>query len=101
LSASGSLRIRPVARADAAALLCFELEHRAFFERWINARDPKFYSEPGVAAAIASAETAICEPALPESAPRRRAESTTWPPRSVNWTALFNRFACHFRDARS
>ena len=58
MSASGSLRIRPVARVDAAALLRFELEHRAFFERWINARDPKFYSEQGVAAAIASAETA-------------------------------------------
>ena len=58
MSASGALRIRPVARADAAALLRFELEHRAFFERWINARDPKFYSEQGVAAAIASAEAA-------------------------------------------
>ena len=58
MSASGSLRIRPVAHADAVALLRFELEHRAFFERWINARDPKFYSEQGVAAAIASAEAA-------------------------------------------
>lgn len=58
MSASGALRIRPVARADAAALLRFELAHRAFFERWINARDPTFYSEQGVAAAIASAEAA-------------------------------------------
>ena len=56
MSAPGTLRIRPVARADAAALLRFELEHRAFFERWINARDPKFYSAQGVAAAIAAAQ---------------------------------------------
>ena len=52
------LAIRPVATADAAALLRFELQHRAYFERWVNARDPKFYSEQGVAAAIAAAETA-------------------------------------------
>ena len=52
------LAIRPVAAADAAALLRFELEHRAYFERWVNARDPKFYSEQGVAAAIAAAGTA-------------------------------------------
>ena len=58
MTASDVLRIRPVARADAAALLRFELEHRAFFEGWINARDPKFYSEQGVAAAIAAAEAA-------------------------------------------
>jgi ribosomal-protein-alanine N-acetyltransferase len=47
-----------VAAGDAASLLRFELAHRAYFERWINARDPKFYSEQGVAAAIAAAETA-------------------------------------------
>jgi ribosomal-protein-alanine N-acetyltransferase len=52
------LRIRPVAAADAAALLRFELEHRAYFERWVQARDPGFYSANGVAAAIASAEAA-------------------------------------------
>ena len=53
-----TLRIRPVAAGDAAALLRFELAHRAYFERWINARDPTFYSEQGVAAAIAAAEAA-------------------------------------------
>jgi len=47
-----------VAAADAAALLRFELEHRAYFERWVNARDPAFYSAGGVAAAIAAAEDA-------------------------------------------
>lgn len=52
------LRIRPVAAADAAALLRFELEHRSYFERWVNARDPAFYSAAGVAAAIAAAESA-------------------------------------------
>ena len=52
------LAIRPVAAVDAPALLRFELEHRAYFESWVNARDPKFYSEQGVAAAIAAAGTA-------------------------------------------
>jgi [ribosomal protein S5]-alanine N-acetyltransferase len=52
------LRIRPVAAGDVAALLRFELEHRAYFERWVNARDPQFYSEQGVAAAVAAAESA-------------------------------------------
>jgi len=50
--------IRPVAAADAAALLRFELEHRAYFERWVNAREPAFYSADGVAAAVAAAEGA-------------------------------------------
>ena len=52
------LAIRPVAAADAPALLRFELEHRAYFESWVNARDPAFYSEQGVAAAIAAAQAA-------------------------------------------
>ncbi len=52
------LAIRPVAAADAAALLQFELAHRTYFETWVNARDPAFYSAEGVAAAIAAAEVA-------------------------------------------
>jgi ribosomal-protein-alanine N-acetyltransferase len=52
------LAIRPVAAADAQSLLRFELEHRAYFESWVNARDPAFYSVQGVAAAIAAAEAA-------------------------------------------
>lgn len=52
------LAIRPLAAADAPALLGFELEHRAYFESWVNARDPAFYSAQGVAAAIAAAEAA-------------------------------------------
>jgi ribosomal-protein-alanine N-acetyltransferase len=50
--------LRPVAAADAAALLRFEIEHRAYFERWVQARSPSFYSADGVAAAIAGAQTA-------------------------------------------
>ena len=53
-----AIRIRPVAAADAAALLRFELEHRAYFERWVQARTPAFYGADGVAAAIAAAEAA-------------------------------------------
>jgi len=58
LSPAPAVRIRPVAPADAEALLRFELEHRAYFERWVNARDPAFYSPHGVAQAIAAAEAA-------------------------------------------
>ena len=47
-----------MAAADAPALLRFELAHRAYFERWVQARDPAFYSAEGVAAAIAAAEAA-------------------------------------------
>ena len=58
MSGLATLRIRPLTAGDAAALLRFELAQRAYFERWINARDPTFYSEQGVAAAIAAAEAA-------------------------------------------
>ena len=53
-----AIHLRPVAAADADALLRFEVEHRAYFERWVQARDPAFYSVDGVAAAIAAAEAA-------------------------------------------
>ncbi len=52
------LSIRPVVAADADALLAFERAHRAYFERWVSARDPRFYSAQGVAEAIAAAEAA-------------------------------------------
>ena len=58
LSGLSHLAIRPVVAGDVDALLAFELEHRAYFERWVNARDPRFYSEQGVADAIAAAEAA-------------------------------------------
>jgi ribosomal-protein-alanine N-acetyltransferase len=53
-----TLHLRRVAESDVAALLRFELEHRAYFERWVNARDPRFYSEQGVRAAIDAADVA-------------------------------------------
>jgi ribosomal-protein-alanine N-acetyltransferase len=53
-----AIRIRPVAAADVAALLRFELAHRAYFERWVQARAPAFYSDGGVADAIAAAQAA-------------------------------------------
>lgn len=45
----------PVGHADAAALLAFELAHREFFERTINARPPAYYAAEGVARAIGDA----------------------------------------------
>ena len=55
---AAALRIRPLARSDADALLRFELEHRAYFERWVNARDPSYYDARGVDEAIAISEAA-------------------------------------------
>jgi ribosomal-protein-alanine N-acetyltransferase len=49
-----SLRTRRLVAGDAAALLQFELDNRAYFESWVNARDPAYYSEQGVRAAIAA-----------------------------------------------
>ncbi len=53
-----TLQLRRVAESDAAALLRFELEHRAYFDRWVNARDPRFYSAQGVRTAIGAADIA-------------------------------------------
>jgi ribosomal-protein-alanine N-acetyltransferase len=47
--------IRPPTAADAADLLAFELANRAYFERWINGREPSYYSLEGVQAAIEQA----------------------------------------------
>jgi ribosomal-protein-alanine N-acetyltransferase len=52
------LAIRPPTLADAADLLAFELANRDYFERWINARDPAYYSLEGVRAAIGQADIA-------------------------------------------
>ncbi|WP_268800421.1 GNAT family N-acetyltransferase [Pseudomonas huanghezhanensis] len=43
-----SIDIRTLRSADAKALLDFELENRAWFERSITPRDPAFYSLQGV-----------------------------------------------------
>ncbi|MEP6503642.1 MAG: GNAT family protein [Betaproteobacteria bacterium] len=50
--------IRRLADDDAEALLRFELANRAYFESWVNAREPAFYSEQGVRAAIAASAAA-------------------------------------------
>jgi len=52
------LSLQPLMRGDAAALLAFELENRAYFERWINPREPDFYALAAVQASIAEAERA-------------------------------------------
>lgn len=44
--------IRTLAASDAAALLAFELENRAWFEANVNARSPDFYHPAGVTAHI-------------------------------------------------
>ncbi len=50
-----SLHLRAPDIGDAPALLAFELANRAYFESWINARDPSYYSLGGVRAAIDAA----------------------------------------------
>lgn len=45
----------PPSHPDAASLLAFELENRAFFEATINARPAGYYSLEGVQASISSA----------------------------------------------
>lgn len=47
-------RVRTLKNTDAAALLAFELDNRAWFERHIDPRAPAFYSMRGVADHIAS-----------------------------------------------
>ena len=49
---TANVQVVRVTPDDAADLLAFELEHRAYFERWINPRAAAFYSSDGVAAAI-------------------------------------------------
>ena len=46
------LVIRPPTPEDAANLLAFELENRAWFERWVHARDPASYRLEAILAAI-------------------------------------------------
>jgi ribosomal-protein-alanine N-acetyltransferase len=51
-----SLVLRPPSLADAPALLAFERENRAWFERWVHPREPGYYALEAVEAAIARAE---------------------------------------------
>lgn len=48
-----SFSIRELESTDTEALLAFERHNRAWFESHIDARDPAFYSLPGVAEHIA------------------------------------------------
>jgi ribosomal-protein-alanine N-acetyltransferase len=54
--AAESLVIRPPSLADASALLAFEHDNRAWFERWVHPRDPDYYALESVQAAIARAQ---------------------------------------------
>jgi ribosomal-protein-alanine N-acetyltransferase len=55
MSAESIIRLAPPRSEDAAALLAFELENRAFFEARINARPASYYTLAGVYAAIEEA----------------------------------------------
>jgi len=49
------LKISPPTLSDADALLAFEVENRAYFEQWINARPNDYYSASGIREAIGAA----------------------------------------------
>lgn len=49
------LKISPPTLSDADALLAFEVENRAYFEQWINARANDYYSASAVRKAIGAA----------------------------------------------
>ena len=51
-----NLKIARPAPSDAHSLLQFELENRAYFEQWINARSPDYYSLAAVQVAIEIAQ---------------------------------------------
>lgn len=50
------LQLSPPTSADLSALLAFELENRAYFESWVTARAPSYYSQEAIAAAIEQAQ---------------------------------------------
>ena len=49
------LQLQPPAGADIDALLAFELDNRAYFESWVTARAPSYYSRDAIAAAVEQA----------------------------------------------
>ncbi|HEY4082785.1 MAG TPA: GNAT family N-acetyltransferase [Burkholderiaceae bacterium] len=55
------LRLDPLRLEDVDPLLAFEQANRAFFEIWINARSPDYYSREGIARAIEAAERESAE----------------------------------------
>ena len=50
------LQLLPPSSADLPALLTFELDNRAYFERWVTARAPSYYHQEAIAAAIEQAQ---------------------------------------------
>ena len=50
------LHLSPPASADLPDLLAFELDNRAYFESWVTARAPSYYSLDAVAASIEQAQ---------------------------------------------
>ncbi len=50
------LQLLPPSSADLPALLSFELDNRAYFERWVTARAPSYYHQEAIAAAIEQAQ---------------------------------------------
>jgi ribosomal-protein-alanine N-acetyltransferase len=50
------LTLRPPAPADAEALLAFEIDNRAYFEHWINARSNSYYNLAAVRESIELAQ---------------------------------------------
>jgi len=56
LATNSQVQLEAPHAGAAAELLQFELDNRAYFERWINARDASYYSLDGVCQAIAAAD---------------------------------------------
>jgi ribosomal-protein-alanine N-acetyltransferase len=50
------LQLLPPTSADLPDLLAFELDNRAYFETWVTARAPSYYSQEAIAAAIEQAQ---------------------------------------------
>ena len=50
------LQLLPPSSADLPALLAFELDNRAYFERWVTARAPSYYHQEAIVAAIEQAQ---------------------------------------------
>ncbi|MGK5042725.1 GNAT family N-acetyltransferase [Janthinobacterium sp. GB1R12] len=50
------LQLLPPTNADLPDLLAFELDNRAYFETWVTARAPSYYSQEAIAAAIEQAQ---------------------------------------------
>ena len=52
------IEIQPPTLNDSEELLAFELENRAYFEKWVSARDDGYFSLSSVKHAIVEAQSA-------------------------------------------